>query len=73
MTASVTYQAVLPVRRQTVVSVCRLLMEERARRGTRAGTRKLGCFTQAVLILRWFLDGTRLRQLATEPFRASGW
>lgn len=41
-------------------------MAERARRGTRAGTRKLGCVTQAVLILRWFLDGTRLRQLAAD-------
>ncbi|MFE9957146.1 transposase family protein [Micromonospora sp. NPDC005299] len=56
----------LPVRLQTVVFVCRLLTAERARRGTRTGTRKLDCFTQAVLILRWFLDDTRLRQLATD-------
>jgi len=37
---------------------------ERVRRGTRSGTRPLGCFKQAVLVIRWFLDGTRLAQLA---------
>jgi hypothetical protein len=26
----------------------------------------LGCYRQAVLILRWFLDGTRLAQLAAD-------
>lgn len=66
MTDSVAYRAVLPARLGTVVFVSRLLAGERQRRGTRAGTRKLGCFTQAVLILRWFLDGTRLSQLATD-------
>jgi hypothetical protein len=45
VTASVAYSAVLPVRLGTVVFVSRLLMGERRRRGTRAGTRKLGCFT----------------------------
>jgi hypothetical protein len=34
--------------------------------GTRTGTRALGCFKQAILIVRWFLDGTRLIQLATD-------
>jgi len=66
VTASVAYRAVLPARLGTVVFVSRLLSGERQRRGTRARTRKLGCFTQAVLILRWFLDGTRLSQLATD-------
>ena len=26
----------------------------------------LGCYRQAVLVLRWFLDGTRLAQLAAD-------
>jgi hypothetical protein len=43
-----------------------LLQVERQRRGTRAGRRALGCFTQAVLVLRWFLDGTRVAQLAAD-------
>ena len=41
-----------------------LLHAHRQRRRTRAGRRALGCFKQAVLVLRWFLDGTRLAQLA---------
>ena len=43
-----------------------LLHAERARRGTRAGTRALSPFKQAVLVLRWFLDGTRMTQLASD-------
>ncbi|GAA0965159.1 hypothetical protein GCM10009555_003980 [Acrocarpospora macrocephala] len=43
-----------------------LLHAERRRRGTRRGRRSLGCFAQAVLVLRWFLDGTRIRQLAVD-------
>ena len=64
MAASVTYRARLDLRRQTVVYLAALLHTERQRRGTRAGRRALGCFTQAVMVLRWFLDGTRLAQLA---------
>jgi hypothetical protein len=63
---SVTYTAILTVREQTVLSVSGLLHAERRRRGTRTGTRALGCFKQAVLILRWFLDGTRVAQLAAD-------
>ena len=64
MAASVTYEAVLDLRRETVLFLSALLHTERQRRGTRAGRRALGCFTQAVMIARWFLDGTRLAQLA---------
>lgn len=64
MAASVTYRARLDLRRETVVYLAALLHTERQRRGTRAGRRALGCFTQAVMVLRWFLDGTRLAQLA---------
>jgi hypothetical protein len=43
-----------------------LLSAQGAWRGTRAGTRALTCHDQAVLVLRWFLDGTRLSQLARD-------
>src|SRR4051812_35211640 len=64
MSDPVTYSAVLPVADETVLFVSGLLAAERRRRGTRRGRRALGCYRQAVLILRWFLDGTRLAQLA---------
>ena len=63
---SVTYSAVLPVHEHTVLFVSGLLHAERRRLGTRAGTRSLGCFKQAILVPRWLLDGTRVRQLAAD-------
>src|SRR3954453_5292340 len=63
---SVTYSAVLPVSEETVLFVSALLAAERRRRGTRARRRALGCYRQAVLVLRWFCDGTRLAQLAAD-------
>jgi DDE superfamily endonuclease len=66
VTVSVAYRAVLDVRRETVVFLSVLLHAERRARGTRAGTRAVGCFAHAVLVLRWFLDGTRLAQLARD-------
>src|SRR3954470_8354087 len=60
----VTYTAVLPASEETVLFVSGLLAVERRRRGTRGRRRALGCYRQAVLVLRWFLDGTRLAQLA---------
>jgi hypothetical protein len=63
---SVTYTAVLPAREHTVNVLTELLGTERARRGTRAGTRAVPARDQAILILRWFLDDTRMRQLATD-------
>ncbi|MFD4977517.1 transposase family protein [Streptomyces sp. NPDC058424] len=66
MPTSVTYTAVLDVRRSTAEHLARLLRDHRATIGTRRGRRALGCFGQAVLILRWFLDGTRLSQLARD-------
>jgi hypothetical protein len=62
----VTYTAVLPVAEETVQLVSGLLAAERRRRGTRGRRRALGCYRQAVLVLRWFLDGTRLAQLAAD-------
>ena len=63
---SVTYTAVLPVSEHTVLFVSALLHAERRRLGTRVGTRSLGCYRQAILILRWLLDGTRVTQLAID-------
>ena len=66
MSDPVSYTAVLPVRQSTVAFVSGLLATERRRRGTRGRRRALGCYRQAVLVLRWFLDGTRLAQLAAD-------
>jgi hypothetical protein len=63
---SVTYTATLSVREETVLFVSSRLHAERQRRGTRAGTRALGCFKQAVLVIRWFLDDSRVAQLAVD-------
>jgi hypothetical protein len=63
---SVTYTATLPARERTVVVLACLLDAERARRGTRMGRRALSTLEQAVLVLRWFLDGTRMAQLAAD-------
>src|SRR3712207_4227278 len=66
MSNPVTYSAVLPVAEETVLFVSRLLAAERRRRGTRSQRRVLGCYRQGVVILRWFLDGTRLAQPAAD-------
>jgi transposase InsO family protein len=57
---------VLPVAEETVLFVSALLAAEQRRRRTRQRRRVLGCYRQAVLVLRWFLDGTRLAQLAVD-------
>lgn len=66
MPSSITYTAVLDVRRETAEHLAMLLRGHRDRLGTRRGTRALGVFKQAVLMLRWFVDGTRLVQLARD-------
>jgi hypothetical protein len=63
---SITYTAVLDVGRETAETLARLLHEHRERIGTRKNTRALGVFKQGVLVLRWFVDGTRLVQLACD-------
>jgi hypothetical protein len=54
------------VRGHTVLFVSALLHAERVRRGTRAGTRALSCFAQAIMVIRWLRDGTRVAQLAAD-------
>ncbi|MFD7705258.1 transposase family protein [Streptomyces caelestis] len=61
-----TYTAVLDVSRTTAEFLARLLQQHHGRLGTRNNTRTLGPFKQAVLILRWFVDGTRVTQLARD-------
>jgi hypothetical protein len=67
VSSSITYTTTLDVRRrETAEHLARLLASHRVALGTRTGRRALGPFRQAVLVLRWFLDGTRIRQLATD-------
>ncbi|WP_193394036.1 HARBI1 family protein [Pseudonocardia sp. HH130629-09] len=56
----------LPIGEPTASLLSRLLAEERLRRGTRRGRRALDCDRHAVLVLRWFLDATRVAQLAAD-------
>jgi DDE superfamily endonuclease len=62
----VSYTGVLPIGEATAVRLSQLLDVERRRRGTRRGRRALGPWRQAVLVLRWFLDATRVAQLAVD-------
>ena len=43
-----------------------LLADDQRQRRTRQGRRALGPWRHAVLVLRWFLDGTRVAQLAVD-------
>ncbi len=63
---SVAYDAVLDVSEDSVLFLADLLAAERVRRGTRRDTRALSARTQAVLVLRWFLDDTRMSGLARD-------
>ena len=63
---SVTYEAVLDVSENGVAFLTGLLDAERVRRGTRSDTRALSTRAQAVLVLRWFLDDTRMSALASD-------
>lgn len=62
----VTYAAMLNVPRHVVEYLARLLAAHRRTLGTPKGSRALGVFRQAVLLLRWFLDATRVDQLARD-------
>ena len=66
MSSIVTYTGVLDVKASTVAYVVGLLDELRVRVGTRSGTRALTSWDQAVLVLRWFIDGARVRDLARD-------
>jgi len=64
---SVAYAAVLDISEDSVLFLSVLLHAERVRRGTRRQRRALGTYKQqAVLVLRWFLDDTRMSALARD-------
>lgn len=52
----VAYRAILDVPAELVAYLAGLLAEERRARGTRAGTRALSCWRQAVFALVWFRE-----------------
>jgi hypothetical protein len=57
------YRVILDVRFQLVVFVSGLLADHRRELGTRAGTRALTCWKQAVFALAWFRDRPDIRRL----------
>uniref|UniRef100_A0AAU1IDY7 Transposase family protein n=1 Tax=Streptomyces sp. NBC_00180 TaxID=2903632 RepID=A0AAU1IDY7_9ACTN len=54
------------VERSTAEHLARLLRDHRIAARTRRGRRAPGCFRQAVLVLRWFIDNARVSQLARD-------
>ena len=60
------YTGVLPIGEHAAVRLAQLLAGEQRERRTRRGRRALGPWREAVLVLRWFLDGTRVAQLAID-------
>jgi hypothetical protein len=54
----------LDVPRPLAQYLARLLLVERAERGTRRGRRALGVFSHAVLVLRWFRQAVPIARLA---------
>jgi hypothetical protein len=57
------YRVTLDVPFQLAVFVSRLLADHRRELGTRAGTRALTCWKQAVFALAWFRDRPDIRRL----------
>jgi DDE superfamily endonuclease len=62
----ITYRATLDVPMELLRFVTRLLILERRRRCTPAGSRALTCREQAVMVLRRFRDRTRVEQLGRD-------
>ncbi len=62
----IAYRATLDVSSSTAVYVARLLHAHRARVDRRPWQRAATCWTQAVLVLRWFKDATAVDLLARD-------
>lgn len=62
----IAHPAMLDVARPHVQRLAALLATERRARKTRRGRRALTCWWQAVLVLRWLRDGTRVHRLAAD-------
>jgi hypothetical protein len=71
----ITYRATLTSPGKLVLFVAGLLLAERRRRGTPRGSRKLTCYWQAVLGLRWLRDRAAVDALARDHgvSRATGY
>jgi hypothetical protein len=59
----VSYRVMLDVPRELLLFVSGLLAARRREIGTRKGTRKLGCYRQALFALAWFRDKGAIRRL----------
>lgn len=62
----IAYRATLDVPVRTIRQLAAWLAAHRRRIGTRKGRRVLGCYRQAVLVLRWFRDDINVRLLARD-------
>jgi len=62
----IAYSATLDVPADTATLLVELLAAERLRRGTGIGARAASCWTQAVLVLRWFREDIGMRTLARD-------
>jgi hypothetical protein len=62
----IAYRATLDVPVRTVQQLAAWLATHRRQVGTRKGRRVLGCYGQAVMVLRWFRDDTTVRLLARD-------
>ena len=62
----IAYRATLDVPVRTVQRLAAWLATHRRQIGTRTGRRVLGCYHQAVMVLRWFRDDTCVRLLARD-------
>ena len=62
----IAYRATLDVPRALARHLARLLLTDQRERGTRRGRRALGVFSHAVLVLRWFRDGTPVARPACD-------
>lgn len=59
----ITYRVRLDMPRELALFVSRLLARHRKEVGTRKGTRRLGCYRQAVFVLAWFRDSADIPRL----------
>ena len=62
----IAYSATLDVPQETVYRLSGWLAAHRRQLGTRRGRRAASCYRQALMVLRWFRDDTRLRMLARD-------
>ena len=62
----ITYRATLPVPHETVARVSGWIQAHRRAHDLRPRQRAATCWTQAILVLRWYTDGTDLAQLARD-------